>query len=404
MRKTVLCLLLAFLSACLFSCRGNSGVTDIDTAPEIRTETEVQAAENDTRETTETADPAETSVVTTEATTETEAETETETEIETESDAESAAETETETETEAVPETEADPYVDDKLYADVYGYIGRHESEIPADMLRENGFVCETVCEYANLPKGQIFALEFSENFIPNERTSEKKITFKVSLGTDPKNCKTEEGSLRVYLTFDDGPNPKNTERILKTLDEYGIKATFFSVGRNAKANPDVMRSVAKSGHALGCHSFTHDYKALYEDSDSFRAEISEWESTAESILGYIPSERLFRFPGGSTNCKTEGIKDVLCELGYRGFDWNALNNDCYIKKCPKDMTEDEFLRDTFRKTVENSLKMKHNPHIVLMHETYSQTADMLPYAIEYLIEKGCTFGTLDELPSGWYY
>lgn len=356
MKKTAFCLLLAFLSVFFFACAGKTDTT-----------------ENDTKAYTDT-----------------------------------AAETEADTETEAEEETETNEDTDEAapsdLYADVYGYIGRYESEIPAEELRESGFICDIACEYANLPKGQIFALEFSENFIPSERTSEKKITFKVSLGANPENCKTEEGSLRVYLTFDDGPNPKNTDRILKTLDEYGIKATFFSVGRNAKANPDVMRRVAEGGHAIGCHSFTHDYKALYADADSFRAEIAEWESTAEDILGYIPSERLFRFPGGSTNCKTEGIKDVLCELGYRGFDWNALNNDCYIKKCPKDMTEGEFLRETFRRTVENSLKMKHNPHIVLMHETYSQTADMLPYAIEYLTEKGCTFGTLDELPSGWYY
>ncbi len=400
MKKRVLCLLLAFISVFFFACAGKADITETntetntdastDTAPEITeselpvTETDVQVPESTSSET------------------ETAAETAAETVTETDTETEAVSETETEAETEAREDT--DETVPSSLYADVYGYIGRNESEIPAEELLDIGFVCEIVREYANLPKGQIFALEFSEDFIPSERTSEKKITFKVSLGANPENCKTEEGSLRVYLTFDDGPNPKNTDRILKTLDEYGIKATFFSVGRNAKANPDVMRRVAEGGHALGCHSFTHDYKALYADADSFRAEIAEWESTAEDILGYIPSERLFRFPGGSTNCKTEGIKDVLCELGYRGFDWNALNNDCYIKKCPKDMTEDEFLRETFRKTVENSLKMKHNPHIVLMHETYSQTADMLPYAIEYLTEKGCTFGTLDELPSGWYY
>ena len=399
MKKIAFCLLLAVLSACIFACAGN---TDTDTTPEINTETEThtQATESTCSET-ETATPtAVSTTVESAAVTETGAETETEAEAETETETAPETAADTSGETAETGETDAP----DTLYADVYGYIGRNESEIPAEELRESGFICDIACEYANLPKGQIFALEFSENFIPSERTSEKKITFRVSLGANPENCKTEEGSLRVYLTFDDGPNPKNTDRILKTLDEYGIKATFFSVGRNAKANPNVMRRVAEGGHALGCHSFTHDYKALYADADSFRAEIAEWESTAEDILGYIPSERLFRFPGGSTNCKTEGIKDVLCELGYRGFDWNALNNDCYIKKCPKDMTEGEFLRETFRRTVENSLKMKHNPHIVLMHETYSQTADMLPYAIEYLTEKGCTFGTLDELPSGWYY
>lgn len=289
----------------------------------------------------------------------------------------------------------------EEKYSDAFAFIGRSESDVRVYLFEEN---TEFVYEYKDLPKGQIFAVEFSEEFLASERRSVKTITFKVSGGSNPEKVVTEEGDTRVYLTFDDGPNPKNTERILDILAEYGIKATFFSVGSYVERYPEIVKRVSDEGHKIACHSYTHKYSELYADAESFTAEISMWENAVSDALGFIPSERLFRFPGGSTNCKTPGMKTLLAELGYRGFDWNALNNDCYIKRCPAGMTEDEYLKETFRTTVENSLKMKHAPHIVLMHETYSQTADMLSYAIEYLIERGCTFATLDELESCWYY
>lgn len=159
MKKTAFCLLLAFLSVFFFACAGKTDTTEndtkayTDTAPEIITESEVPVTETDAQAP--------------------------ETETEAETSALTAAETEADTETEAEEETETSEDTGEAapsdLYADVYGYIGRYESEIPAEELRESGFICDIACEYANLPKGQIFALEFSENFIPSERTSEKK-------------------------------------------------------------------------------------------------------------------------------------------------------------------------------------------------------------------------------------
>ena len=66
-----------------------------------------------------------------------------------------------------------------------------------------------------------------------------------------------------VYLTFDDGPNDKNTSRILDILKKENIHATFFLTGRSNKSLPDESRKIYQSGNAIGVHSYTHDYKKI---------------------------------------------------------------------------------------------------------------------------------------------
>ena len=65
-------------------------------------------------------------------------------------------------------------------------------------------------------------------------------------------------GGKVIYLTFDDGPTAKYTKRILDLLDEYDAKATFFQVGENATAHPELTRAVVERGHALGSHTWNH--------------------------------------------------------------------------------------------------------------------------------------------------
>ena len=206
-----------------------------------------------------------------------------------------------------------------------------------------------------------------------------------------------------AYLTFDDGPDKNNTGRILDILDEYGVKATFFVVGTRAERYSGQLEDIAERGHAIGCHSYDHDYSKL-KDADGLTAEISDWESAVEKILGALPPSKLFRFPGGSPIKDENNLKSTLAELGYNGFDWNCLNNDCLVKKCPADMTEDEWLKQSFIETYNYGSKLKNAPLIILMHETYSQTVDMLGWAIEFLQSEGYTFATLDELQGSWYY
>ena len=222
------------------------------------------------------------------------------------------------------------------------------------------------------------------------------------STAADTAVAKPSSGKV-AYLTFDDGPNKKNIASILDTLDEYGVKATFFTVGYLVDAYPQLVADCYERGHAIGCHSYDHDYARIQKEG-GLEAEISEWETAINNALGEVPDEKLFRFPGGSTKKSALDLKGKLDELGYKGYDWNCLNNDSMLKKCPADMTKEDWLKKNFTDTYKYGSSLKNAPLIILLHETYAETADMLGWIIEFLQDEGYSFGTLDELDSSWYY
>lgn len=207
-----------------------------------------------------------------------------------------------------------------------------------------------------------------------------------------------------VYMTFDDGPC-KNTERVLEILEKYGIKATFFLVGTNIKKYPDAVRAVYSNGHLIGCHSVTHNYDDIYASVDAIRQDISAWESIVSDVLGAAPSERLYRFPGGST-CSAikkgvfEELHAVVLDMGYRAFDWTFGNND----RWDADRKEGQSVEDYLKESVKISLKLGGKPHILLLHETASATVDTLEWTIEYLLSEGYVFDTLDNLEGEYLF
>lgn len=133
-----------------------------------------------------------------------------------------------------------------------------------------------------------------------------------------------------MYLTFDDGPSPENTNAVLDTLKEYHIKATFFVVGENVKKYPQVARRIVEEGHTIGIHCYSHRYEELYESSESY---LKDFEAAYETVYETTGVEvKLFRFPGGSINDYNEAIcQDIIEEMTERGFiyfDWNASLED----------------------------------------------------------------------------
>lgn len=231
-------------------------------------------------------------------------------------------------------------------------------------------------------------------------------IVLQVSRGIPWVNVTVEKGDLTAYLSFDDGPNPKYTEQILDILKEYDIKATFFMLGKYIDKYPEIAQRVQEEGHTIGCHSYDHNYSYLYTSEENILKDLAKWEKSAEAAFGEIPAARLYRFPGGSlTAGKLRGtLKEAIGRQGYRGYDWNALNNDSQSKLRPAGTTVEEYLKDSFLSTTAYSFRKETAPKIFLFHETYQETVDMLPWMIEYLQEKGCTFATLDQLDSSWYH
>ena len=102
-----------------------------------------------------------------------------------------------------------------------------------------------------------------------------------------------------VALTFDDGPQPGSTDRVLDALAELQVRATFFCVGKNARAHPQLVRRIDAEGHAIGSHSMTHPHpRAL--SLRQLAAEYADGRAVIEDILGRaVP---LFRPPHGHLN------------------------------------------------------------------------------------------------------
>lgn len=217
-----------------------------------------------------------------------------------------------------------------------------------------------------------------------------------------PEEPKIEEpdrsqGQKYVYLTFDDGPS-KNTQGILKVLDEKGVHATFFVIGNNAANRPDDVRAIAAQGSIVAVHSMTHETDKIYVSAEAFLEDVAACQDTLREILGadYQP-EDLIRFPYGSTNRRCRDYRDDVRAAGYRYFDWNALNGDAESGASQKSAEE---LYERFVETVDIQAK-RGRDIIVLMHDTNSKTAtvEMLPDAIDYLKDLGYTFATLESVP-----
>lgn len=133
-----------------------------------------------------------------------------------------------------------------------------------------------------------------------------------------------------MYLTFDDGPDAENTEKILDTLKDRNVKATFFVIGENVERYPEVVQRIVAEGHALGIHCYNHDYDVIYNDADSFIADFEKAHQLVYEVTGV--DVRLFRFPGGSVNAYNKEVREEIVfhmtEKGYVYYDWNASLED----------------------------------------------------------------------------
>ena len=190
-------------------------------------------------------------------------------------------------------------------------------------------------------------------------------------------------------LTFDDGPSA-NTDRVLELLDRYGIQATFFVVGTSAAtpAGQERMKQIVAAGHALGMHSWSHDYKTISSSVDAFLADFDRLYQYIYEVTGARPS--VYRFPGGSLNGYDRGVyQEIVAEMARRGFvyyDWNASAQDATAVPRPAWEIAADCLRGVGRELV-----------VVLCHDSAARgtTVDALPAVIEGYQRAGYTFSSL---------
>ena len=207
-------------------------------------------------------------------------------------------------------------------------------------------------------------------------------------------DVKKTDGIKKAYLTFDDGPNTSVTTDVLDVLRRYNVKATFFMVGTLMEANQGVARRIYEEGHLLANHSYSHKYSELYADTDSFMNQIDKAQEMIFKITDNPNYPKICRFPGGSHNAGTYGeikqeCKIKLEESGYRHCDWNALSGDA-----EKASPSADYIMSRLKQSVGNKENV-----VILMHDALAKgvTAKTLPDVLDYLIECGYEFDTLDK-------
>lgn len=104
----------------------------------------------------------------------------------------------------------------------------------------------------------------------------------------------------RVALTFDDGPDARTTPRVLDVLEQHGVRAAFFVIGRYAEAEPGLLRRIDDGGHLIGNHSWSHAYSGALRRGAYWRAELARTNDAIARAVGRPP--RLFRPPMGFKN------------------------------------------------------------------------------------------------------
>lgn len=135
--------------------------------------------------------------------------------------------------------------------------------------------------------------------------------------------CSVPVRERRIALTFDDGPSPKSTLRLLHLLSRYSMHATFFLVGRNVERYPGITRQIAEEGHEIGNHSYSHSLLPLLPRRLLLR-EMDRATAAIQHVTGQRP--RLFRPPMGWFS---RSMLRTLAEHGYRAVLGDVYPQDC---------------------------------------------------------------------------
>lgn len=178
-----------------------------------------------------------------------------------------------------------------------------------------------------------------------------------------------------VALTFDDGPNPATTNQALDTLSKYGIKATFFVLGKNVSGNEEILKRMKADGHVIGNHSWSHPVLSKLS-LDEAKKQITDTEDALTKVLG--SSSKLMRPPYGAI---TDDIRNSL-DLSFIMWDVDSL--DWKSKNEAAILTE-----------IQREVK---NGSIILMHDIHAETVNALPKVIDYLKGQGYDFVTIPDL------
>jgi peptidoglycan/xylan/chitin deacetylase (PgdA/CDA1 family) len=195
------------------------------------------------------------------------------------------------------------------------------------------------------------------------ERTLTVDTTGGLAIGSEQYKGSLGLAENEVVLTFDDGPYPGASERMLQALNAACTQATFFIVGEMAQHYPDVLRAEDAAGDTIGTHTWSHPVSLSYLPYDSAARQIDRGIAVVTGVLGHPPAP-FFRFPGlGDTRALRARLAAAnigIFSTDVDGSDWTGISSD------------------QIRRNVLRGLR-EHHGGIVLLHDIKKATARMLP-------------------------
>jgi len=190
-----------------------------------------------------------------------------------------------------------------------------------------------------------------------------------------------------VGLTFDDGPHPLHTPRVLEILDRFQAKATFFVIGRYLKDHGALAAAAAQGGHVIGNHSYNHFRMMNFLSAERLRQEIFTCQSEIANWAGYRP--RFYRQPTGFRNPK---IFRILKDLGLTMVGWQVRAFDT------RSNDPQAISRRILQKVKPGGVILLHDGSDSVLNEDRTATLKALPQILQGLKDEGMEFLTLDKL------
>jgi len=182
-----------------------------------------------------------------------------------------------------------------------------------------------------------------------------------------------------VSITFDDGPHPEFTPRILELLKKHNAKATFFCIGKHIEAYPNVFIEIIKHGHTVGNHTYSHANGIGFFKTKKVIEELQKTNTIAKNITGL--TMQLYRPAFGVTNPR---IKKALNATQLQSIGWNIRSLD----------TTSRTAKTIFNRTTKNLSK----GDVVLLHDTSLKTITILEQLLLFLQQQKMESVTIDSL------
>jgi peptidoglycan/xylan/chitin deacetylase (PgdA/CDA1 family) len=182
-----------------------------------------------------------------------------------------------------------------------------------------------------------------------------------------------------IAITFDDGPNPTQTPRLLKMLKDRGIKATFFCLGQCVAQSPEVARQIVEEGHEIANHSWSHPLLTKMNEA-GVKNEIDRAHNVIRQTTGVTPT--LLRPPYGGFTVRQRAWANAV--WNYKIILWDVDSLDWKHRSPAK--TESIIMSETKKGS------------IILCHDIHKTTVDAMSATLDALLAKGFKFATVSEL------